>query len=171
MRKLCCCLLLGCAVMPAAAQDATIIGVYEQCVAVSSTVVVKAEQLTESRASQIAARAEAAGSGLAFERALPRMVASLERDGVQNIRVVEQGRCQVRDEDRTVEAVATYCGTKLVTAELFVDGAMILRQSGDRLTLDGFVAESRNRLRESGVVGEPEISLHNSAECETAAQP
>ena len=42
---------------------------------------------------------------------------------------------------------------------------------GERLTLDGFVAESRSRLRESGVVGEPEISLHNSADCEPAAQP
>ena len=53
------------------ANEATIIGVYENCRPVSSTIIVN-EQIDQ--ADRISAQAEAAGTGRSFEQALPRMI-------------------------------------------------------------------------------------------------
>ena len=64
------------------ANEATIIGVYENCQPVSSTIIVS-DQIEQ--AHRIVAQAEAAGIGRAFDQALPRMIASLEGNGVKDI--------------------------------------------------------------------------------------
>lgn len=148
------------------AEDATIVGVYEDCVAVSSTVFVQSKQLTPAQAHRIAAQAEAAGSGQRFELALPAMIAALERNGIDSIEVRKQGQCGADDQGKIVQATVDYCGESPVNAAVYVDGALFFRQSGAGLDFDDFIAQARNRLQKAGVPGNLKISLNNTSDCQ-----
>lgn len=159
-----CCSLLA---LPASvfANEATIVGVYENCIAESSTIFIGPGQVDPLRADSIVAQAEAAGDGMSFDLALPLMIASLERNGIKNILVQKQGHCGVGGHGKYVEAIAAYCGGDLARAEVFVDGTVFLRQSGPKLVLDDFITEARKKLNSAGILTNPRVSLSNLPDC------
>ena len=150
---------------PVAASEALIIAVYDDCAAQSSTIVLEHGRLDPMRADSIVAQAEAAGTGLSFDQALPLKIASLQRNGIENIEVQKYGDCGVTSHGKYVEAIATYCSGQLASAELFVDGSVVLRRSGPKLVFDTFVSEARNKLKEMGVFDDPRVSVNNLSDC------
>ena len=161
--SLCSCLLA----LPASvfASEATIVGLYEDCVAESSTIFIGPGQVDPMRVDSIVAQAAAAGNGMSFDRALPLMIASLERNGVENILVQKQGQCGVGGRGKYVEAIADYCGEQLASAEVVVDGTVFFRQSGPKLVLDDFITEARRKLNSAGILTNPRVSLNNLPDC------
>ena len=147
------------------ADEATIVGIYENCIAESSTIFLGPGRVEPTRAENIVAQAEAAGAGQSFEQALPLMIASLERNGIENILVEKQGHCDVGGRGKYVEAIAGYCGEKLAQAELFVDGTVFLRQTGSELVLDDFISEARKKLNSAGILTNPRVSINNLSDC------
>ena len=161
--SLCYCLLT----LPASvfASEATIVGVYENCIAESSTIFIAPGQLDPMRMDSIVAQAEAAGDGMSFDRAVPLMISSLESNGIENILVQKQGQCGVGGQGKYVEAIADYCGEHLASAEVIVDGTVFFRQSGPKLVLDDFIAEARRKLNSAGILTNPRVSLNNLSDC------
>ena len=168
MKTLLYCLFPGLFTLPglASADEATIFGVYEDCVAISSTVLVKSSQLSVSQADDIAAQAEAAGYGLEFDQALPVMISSLEKSGIRNIEIQRQGNCNVRSHGKYVEAVVDYCNEKVVKAEIHIDGTVFFQQHGAAIALGDFVNAARHKLEAAGIYGDPRFSLNNITDCE-----
>ena len=138
--------------LPVFSNEATIVGVYENCLAESSTIFVGPGHFDPMRADSIVAQAEAAGEGKSFEQALPLMIASLERNGIENILVEKQGHCDIGGRGKYVEAIAGYCGEQLARAELFVDGTVFFRQTGPELVLDDFMSDARKKLNSAGIL-------------------
>ena len=147
------------------ADEATIVGVYENCIAESSTIFLGPGRVEPTRAENIVAQAEAAGEGKSFEQALPLMIASLERNGIKNILVEKQGHCDVGGRGKYVEAIAGYCGEQLASAELFVDGTVFFRQTGPELVLEDFISEARKKLNSAGILTNPRVSINNLPDC------
>lgn len=150
----------------ASANEATIVGVYENCEPVSSTIFVQPGELDPVLADQIAAQAAADSSGLSFEQALPVMIATLERSGIDTVQVRKQGQCGTGLQGKFVEATATYCGDQLARGEVYVDGNLFFTQSGPKLDYDAFVGAARDKLRMAGILDDPRISLNNLADCQ-----
>ena len=153
--------------VPALANEATIIGIYEDCLAVSSTIIVRGQpgELDPAYVDRIVAQAESASTGLAFDQALPLMISSLEHSGIENIDVQKQGACGIASHGKYVEAVVGYCGDKVSTAEILIDGDVFFRHSGTKLDFGTFVNEARERLKTVGIFDDPRVSLSNVAEC------
>ena len=149
----------------ASANEALIIGVYDNCTAESSTIVLEPGQLDPMRADSIVAQAEAAGSGLGFDQALPLKILSLKSNGIENIQVQKYGECGIASHGKYVEAVATYCSGQLTSAEVIIDGNVFLHRSGNELVFDTFVAEAREKLQEIGIFDDPRVSLNNLSDC------
>ena len=153
----------------AQAGNATIIGIYEDCQPVSSTIVVDANSsgIDPAQLDRIVAQAEAAGIGIEFDQALPLMIATLEQYGVKNINVRKQGACGTVGHGKFVEAVIGYCGEQFDGAEVLVDGDVFYRHQGDSLDFDTFVSTAREKLKTIGIYDDPRVSLSNSADCQT----
>lgn len=147
------------------ADEATIVGVYENCIAESSTIFLGPGRVEPTLEESIVAQAEAAGAGMSFDQALPLMIASLEHNGIENILVEKQGHCDVGGRGKYVEAVAGYCDEELTRAELFVDGSVFFRQTGPDLVLDDFISEARMKLNSAGILTNPRVSLNNLSDC------
>ena len=152
---------------PVLSNEATIIGIFEDCLPVSSTIIVRGRsgELDLEQADRIVAQAEAASSGLLFDQALPLMIASLEHNGIENIEVQKQGACGSVGHGKYVEAVIGYCGEKVNSAELLIDGDVFFRHSGTELDFDSFVNEARERLKSIGIFQDPRVSLINVSDC------
>ena len=147
------------------ANEATIVGVYENCIAEASTIFLGPGRVDPTIEESIVAQAEAAGAGKSFDQALPLMITSLERNGIDNILVEKQGHCDVSGRGKYVEAVAGYCDEVLARAELFVDGTVFFRQTGPELVLDDFISEARKKLNSAGILTNPRVSLNNLSDC------
>ena len=145
--------------------EATIVGVYENCIAEVSTIFIGPGQAKPMQVESIVAQAEAAGNGKSFDQALPLMIASLESNGIKNILVEKQGHCDVGGHGKYVEAIAGYCGEQLTRAEVFVDGTVFFRQTGSKLVLDDFISEARSKLNAAGILTNPRVSLNNLSDC------
>ncbi len=156
----------GLALTPIAvfADDATIVGVYEDCRFVTSTVVVGKSELAGA-----AARAQLAAAGLDFDEAVGAMVGELERAGVRTISVERQGveGCAPASSGNFVEATANYCGERLVTAAVTVDRVMFAQIQGPDVPFEQFVRDSARKLQQSGIWDTPRIVI-NSNECGAA---
>lgn len=144
------------------ANEATIIGVYENCQPVSSTILVS-EQIEQ--AHSIVAQAEAAGSGRSFDRALPDMIAALEKNGIKDISIQRRGVCVEGQQGQFVEAVVGYCDDKISRAELLVDGDLFFSRTGTEVDFDTFISEAREKLRSIGITGDPRVSLSSNVDC------
>ena len=159
-------LLAALLVLPSESQanEATIIGVYENCQPVSSTIILddRIEQ-----GDSIVAQAEAAGTGLAFDQALPRMIAVLERNGIKDISIQRRGKCTVGQRTQFVEAIIGYCGEKISRAEIMVDGNLFFSRSGTEVDFETFIGEAREKLRAVGLTGDPRVSLSSNVDCGT----
>ena len=155
--------LASVATSPAAiANEATIIGVYENCEPVSSTIIVS-EQVGQ--AHSIVAQAEAAGTGRPFDRALPDMIAALEENGITDISIQRRGACNEGQQGKFVEAVVGYCNDRIARAELMVDGNLFLSRSGTEVDFDTFISEARDKLRSVGITVDPRVSLSSNVDC------
>jgi hypothetical protein len=152
---------------PALSNEATIIGIFEDCLPVSSTIILRGRsgELDLEQIDRIVAQAEAASSGLRFDQALPLMVASLEHNGIENIDVQKQGACESVGHGKYVEAVIGYCGEKVNSAELLIDGDVFFRHSGSELDFDSFVNEAKERLQSVGIFQDPRVLLINVSDC------
>jgi len=152
---------------PVLSNEATIIGIFEDCLPVSSTIIIHGQpgELDLAQMDRIVAQAEAASSGLRFDQALPLMIASLERNGIENIDVQKQGVCGSAGHGKYVEAVIGYCGEKVNSAELLIDGDIFFRHSGAQLDFDSFVTEAREKLKSVGIFDEPRVSLISVSDC------
>jgi hypothetical protein len=152
---------------PALSNEATIIGIFEDCLPVSSTIIFRGRpgELDLEQVDRIVAQAEAVSSGLRFDQALPLMIASLEHNGIENIDVQKQGACGSVGHGKYVEAVIGYCGEKVNSAELLIDGDVFFRHSGSELDFDSFVNEARERLQSVGIFQDPRVSLINVSDC------
>lgn len=152
---------------PVLSNEATIIGIFEDCLPVSSTIIVRGRpgELDLEQVDRIVAQAEAASSGLHFDQALPLMIASLEQNGIENIDVQKQGACGSVGHGKFVEAVIGYCGEKANSAEILIDGDVFFRHSGTELDFDSFVNEARVRLKSVGIFQDPRVSLINISDC------
>lgn len=148
--------------LQSAADEATIIGVYENCRPVSSTIIVN-DQIEQ--AHRIVAQAEAAGIGRAFDQALPLMIASLEGNGVKDINVQRRGACSEGVSGQFVEAIVGYCGEKISRAEILVDGNLFFSRSGTEVDFETFTDEARDKLRSIGITDEPRVSLSSNVDC------
>ena len=153
----------------AQAGNATIIGIYEDCQPISSTIVMDARSgdVDPAQLDRIAAQAEAEGIGIDFDQALPLMIATLQEYGVENINVQKQGACGTAGHGKFVEAVIGYCGEQFDSAEVRVDGDIFYKHQGDSLDFDSFVSTAREKLKTIGVFDDPRVSLTNSADCQT----
>jgi len=148
----------------AIADDATIIGVYENCQFVTSTVVVDKSELLGA-----AAQAESAATGLGFDEAVGAMVGELERRGVKTISVRRQGfaGCAPASSGNFVEAIADYCGERLVNAAVKVDTVIFAQTQTPDASFEQFVRDTARKLRQSGIWDTPKIVI-NSNECGNA---
>jgi len=160
---------LGLALLPiaASADDAVIIGVYENCEFVTSTVVVDKPELLGA-----AAQAELAANGLGFEQGIGAMVGELERNGVKTISVRRQGfeGCAPPSSGNFVEAIANYCGERLVNAEVRVDTVVFAQTRIPNASFERFVRDTAQKLKQRGIWDTPRIVINsnNSNECGTA---
>jgi len=146
------------------ANEATIIGVYENCQPVSSTIILDDQiELGDS----IVAQAEAAGTGRAFDQALPRMIAVLERNGIKDISIQRRGKCTEGQSTQFAEAMIGYCGEKISRAEIMVDGNLFFSRSGTEVDFETFIGEAREKLRTIGFTGDPRVSLSSNVDCGT----
>ena len=146
------------------AQQATIIGVYEECTPVSSTVMIDSNELT--RADEIAAQAVAAADGLGFERALPVMIESLKGNGIKDVRVRRQGQCTDSKTYQFIEATIDYCVDKPTKAQVQIDGNVFYDQSGAGLVLENFMSTAQEKLNAIGIFEIPRVSLNNLPDCQ-----
>ena len=149
---------------PLLAQQATIIGIYEECTPVSSMVMIDADQMT--RADDIAARATAAADGLGFDRAVPVMIESLKRNGITDVRVRRQGQCTDGAPYQFIEAIIDYCGEKLAQAQIHIDGDIFFNKRGTGLELEDFMSEAQEKLSAIGIFEIPRVSLNNLPDCQ-----
>ncbi len=163
-----CLIYLGLALCPftALGEDAVIVGVYEDCKLVTSTVIVDRPQLFGARA-----RAESAARGLGFEEGVSAMIRELEAGGAESISVQRRGfaGCAPASSGNFVEAVATYCAERLISAEVRVDRVVFAQTRATGVSFEDFVRNTQRRLQQSGVWDTPRIVIHSN-EC-GAAQP
>ena len=144
------------------ANEATIIGVYENCQPVSSTIILD-DQIEQSDG--IVAQAEAAATGRTFDRALPRMIAVLERNGIKDISIQRRGKCTEGQSTQFVEAMIGYCDEKISRAEIMVEGNLFFSRSGTEVDFETFIGEAREKLRTIGITGDPRVSLSSNVDC------
>jgi hypothetical protein len=148
--------------LPLRASEATIIGVYENCQPVSSTIIVSDEI---EQGDSIVAQAESAGLGRVFDQALPKMIATLERNGIKDISIQRRGACTAGQQGQFVEAVVGYCDDKISRAEILVDGDLFFSRSGTGVDFETFIAEAREKLRTIGITDDPRVSLSSNVDC------
>ncbi len=157
------------------AADAVVIGVYANCQPVSSTVMIKPGTVPEPDAQTAVAKAEALTAAAGFDQALPQVVKILERYGVKETEIRRQGYggCEPPTSGKYVEALGSYCGAQLVSAEVRVDGKLFLRQANPDQSLEDFVSAATRQLRRKGIWDRPRVSVSNAEGCEPEpdAQP
>jgi hypothetical protein len=110
--------------------------------------------------------AELAATGLGFERAVPAAITVLQRFGVKDVSVERRGyeECQQPTTIKYAEAIGVYCGDRLVSAEIRVDGKVFAQSTDPALSFEDFVARERVRLRSSGIWDAPRVVV-NANEC------
>ena len=148
--------------LPLQANEATIIGVYENCQPVSSTIIVSDEI---EQGDSIVAQTEAAGIGRSFDQALPKMIASLEKSGIKDISIQRRGACTQGQQGQFVEAMIGYCDEKISRAEILVDGDLFFSRSGTEVDFETFIAEAREKLGTIGIIDDPRVSLSSNVDC------
>ena len=147
------------------AQDATIIGVYENCQPISSTIIVNAPPDRDDQIDRIVAQAEAAGNGVDFDQGLSLMVSVLQEHGIEQVDIQKQGDCSVAGHGKFVEAIIGYCGEYFRSAEVRVDGDLLYQHRGTSLNYGEFVHTVREKLQGIGIFDEPRVSLVDASDC------
>ena len=147
------------------AADALIIGVYKDCRLVSGTVMLQSAPTAEAQTA--VAKAEALMATAGFEAALPDMVKLLERHGIRDTEVRRQGflGCKTPSSGKFVEAVGSYCGVELVSAEIRVDGKLFAREANPEQSLDQFVDAAVSKLQRDGIWDRPRVTIETATDC------
>lgn len=146
----------------ASANEATIVALYQDCKFVTSTVVVQSPALAGA-----AREAELSATNVEFDAAIGPMIAVLKRHGVTTIDVERRGYagCAPPNTGKFVEAVADYCGERLLSAEIKVDRNVFKRLDSPAVSFEEFVANAVQELRRSGIWDSPRIVVNSDSEC------
>ncbi len=160
---------MGISINISIASEATIVGVFENCKFITSTVFVKNDDISAQEAQQIAAEAELSRPQTDnFEQSVPPVVDALKRRGVQSVTLDRQGfaGCAPAGTGKFVEAIATYCGAKLVNAEIKIDREVFAIRKNPASSFDSFVQTSLRDLHRAGIWDPLRIVVNSDGECE-----
>ena len=149
--------------------EATIVGVYENCKFVTSTVFVKDDGISTQDAQQIAVEAEMSRLQTDnFDQSIPPVVDALKRHGIKSITLDRQGfaGCAAPGTGKFVEAIATYCGAKLINAEIKIDREVFSSRKNPSSSFDAFVQTSIRDLHRAGIWDPLRIVVNSEGECE-----
>ncbi len=161
--------LTGVAINPAYSSEATIVGVYENCKFITSTVFVQSEELSEQDAQQIAVEAEMSRlQSDDFDQSIPPVVDTLKQHGIKSITLDRQGfaGCAAPGTGKFVEAIATYCGAKLINAEIKIDRETFSNRKNPSTSFDDFVQTAIRDLHRAGIWDPLRIVVNSEGECE-----
>ena len=151
------------------ASSATLVGVYQDCQYVTSSVFVVGPEISvDDKASAVAA-VESAIIRYGFEGALLHASKTLKHYGIEQVEVERQGfaGCRKTPSGKFVQAIGNYCGGNLVSAEIRVDDKIILKKTGDLLSFDAFVNDSLGSLRRQGIWDRPHVEVNSAGNCES----
>ncbi|MDH3693282.1 MAG: hypothetical protein OER96_01755 [Gammaproteobacteria bacterium] len=160
---------LGIVINPAFSSEATIVGVYENCKFVTSTVFVNGDDMSTQDAQQIAVEAEMSRLQTDnFDQSIPPVVDALKRHGIKSITLDRQGfaGCGNPGTGKFVEAIATYCGAKLINAEIKIDRETFSSRKNPESSFDAFVQTSLRDLHRAGIWDPLRIVVNSEGECE-----
>lgn len=149
--------------------EATIVGVYEDCKFLTSTVFVKSDELTTQDALQIAVEAEISRLQTDnFDQSIPPVVDTLKRHGIKSITLDRQGfaGCAAPGTGKFVEAIATYCGARLVNAEIKIDRELFSSRKNPKSSFDSFVKSALRDLHRAGIWDPLRIVVNSEGDCE-----
>jgi hypothetical protein len=155
---------------PALGADATMVGVYENCQFVTGSVFVEGDDLSVEEKASASAAVESAIIRYGFDGALPYASRALKRYGIQAIRIKRQGfeGCGNVTSGKFVQAIGNYCGDRLVSAEIRVDGKVIIKKTGDLASFEAFVDDALIELRRQGIWDQPRVEVNSDGTCEPA---
>ncbi len=105
-----------------------------------------------------------------FDGALPHASRALKQFGIQTIKIKRQGfdGCSNVTSGKFVQAIGNYCGDRLVSAELRVDGQLMVKKTGGLSSFEAFVDESLIVLRRRGIWDRPRVEVNSEGACEPA---
>lgn len=148
--------------------DATMVGVYENCQFVTGSVFVEGDDLSAEEKASASAAVESAIIRYGFDGALPHASRALKRYGIQSIKINRQGfeGCGYVTSGKFVQAIGNYCGDRLVSAEIRVDGKVMVQKTGDLSSFEAFVDESLVDLRRQGIWDRPRVEVNSEGACE-----
>lgn len=148
--------------------DATMVGVYENCRFMTGSVFIEGDDLSAEEKASASAAVESAMIRYGFDGALPYASRALKRYGIQTVKINRQGfaGCDNVTSGKYVQAIGNYCGDQLVSAEIRVDGKIMVKKTGDISSFDEFVDESLVELRRQGIWDRPRVEVNSEGTCE-----
>jgi hypothetical protein len=153
---------------PAHGAEATMVGVYENCQFMTGSVFVEGDDLSAEEKASASAAVESALIRYGFDGALPYASRALKRYGIQTIKIKRQGfdGCGNITSGKFVQAIGNYCGDRLVSAEIRVDGKVMVKKTGGLSSFEAFVDESLIELRRQGIWDRPRVEVNSEGTCE-----
>ncbi len=150
--------------------EATMVGVYEDCQFMTGSVFVEGDDLSAEEKASASAAVESAIIRYGFDGALPYASRALKRYGIQAIKIKRQGYagCSNITSGKFVQAIGNYCGERLVSAEIRVDGKVMVKKTGGLSSFEAFVDESLLELRRQGIWDRPRVEVNSEGACEPA---
>lgn len=153
---------------PSHGADATMVGIYENCRFVTGSVIVEGDDLSVEEKASASAAVESAIIRYGFDGALPYASRALKRHGIQTIKIKRQGfdGCGNLTSGKYVQAIGNYCGDRLVSAEIRVDGKVVVKKTGGLSSFEAFVDDSLIELRRQGIWDRPRVEVNSEGACE-----
>lgn len=151
------------------ASQAVIVEVYENCKLIDTNAIIDKDALNPAEAAEVKARIAAASKDP--QVAVPRIAQILKDHGIDDVAVSRQGLegCEPMTSGKYVEAVGTYCGPELKSAEVFVDRKSFISRSDPDMSFAEFLRAAVKRLRAKGIYDRPVVSIQNAPDCDKSS--
>jgi len=157
---------------PASAQkpEARVVELYENCKLTDTNLVLGEGVLSPGEVAEVKARVAAVTEDPTG--AVPRIVQVLRNYGIEDVEIARQGfeGCEPETSGKYVEAVGTYCGADLRSAEVFVDRESFMGVTDPDISFEEFLRRANQRLRTRGIPDRPIVSIENAPDCTPAEQ-
>ncbi len=147
------------------------IGVYANCQFVTGNVFLDGIEPPGADQAGLSALIDSAIARKGFDESIAYASELLKRYGIDYLEVERKGYagCEHPGTGRFVQAIGNYCGSRLASAEIWIDGKLYLKQSGEISSFEQFVEESVARLRNNNITDLPRIEVNSDGACDDMA--
>ena len=149
------------------ASDAVVMEIYQNCRLADISVIIEESKLSPEDSAEATARI-AAVTSQDLEFATSRVIDLLYAYQIRDIELTRHGlgACDAQSSGKHVEAIATYCGSRLQSVDVLVNRETFSNTVDPDISLDQFLMETEVQLRQNGIFDQPLVSIENAVDCE-----